>query len=87
MLPVDRIRFHIIEARKQDVATLRDALLADQMVDALLEDRRNTGAATEQALIQRFGFTSDEITRLRTRAVDAATSRFIDRNMVDPIAA
>ena len=87
MLPVDRIRFHIIEARKQENAPQRDALLADQMVDALVEDRRNTGAATEQALIQRFGFTAEEITRLRTRAVDGATRRFIDRNMVDPIAA
>ncbi len=84
MFPADRIRFHLIAARKRPEGAARDVETVRLLADAMIEERRQSGAATEQALIDRHGFTADELARHRTAATDLATSRFVGAGELDP---
>lgn len=76
MLPADRIRYSLNEARKrfhkQRFARVATRLLAD----ALCEERRNTGAATETNLTRRYGFKPAELAAYGQKALDIATERY-----------
>ncbi len=86
MLTVDRIRFHLGRIRLEPEGPGRDRATVLLMADAMIEERRNTGAATTDALTQRYGFTAEEIARASRPALDEATRRFVDEDMVDPVA-
>ena len=87
MLPVDRIRFHVVRARDLPEGPGRDRETVLLMADALIEERRNTGAGTAEALRERYGFDQAELARHAVQALDEATRRFVGGNMVDPVAA
>lgn len=87
MLTVDHVRFHLLRARAEPETPGRDRELVLLMADALIEERRNTGAGTAQALRDRYGFTQAELDRHATQALDEATRRFVGGNLVDPVAA
>lgn len=83
MLPVDRIRYSLTEARKR----LRKPRLAKTvtrlLADAMCEERRNTGAATEANLARRYGFKPEELAAYGQRAIDIATERYVPAGL-DP---
>ena len=83
MLPIDRIRFHLLAARERGDERETVALMAD----ALIEERRATGSAGRGDLIARYGFTADEVDRLGGAGLDRATTRFVGNAMADPVAA
>ena len=69
MTPIDRIRFHLIEARR-----LGDhAALPDLLSQAMLTERKAMGAATRDRLVSRYGFTPSEIEAHASAALDRAT--------------
>lgn len=84
MIPTDRIRFHLGRARERRQGAARDAATVRLLADAMLEERRLSGAATEQALVERYGFTPDELARHRAAATDQATARFVGAGELDP---
>jgi hypothetical protein len=77
----DTIRFHLIAARGKPAAE-RDRRIPELMADALV-DARKLGDATERTLMERYGFTRDEIRKHETAAKDQATERWAATNLVD----
>ncbi|MCB1499741.1 MAG: hypothetical protein KDK07_08105 [Bauldia sp.] len=84
MLPVDRIRYHLIEARRRHKDKRLDTAVTALLADAMIEERRNTGAATEADLERRYGFTAEEVKAHARVALDRATERFVRAGAVDP---
>lgn len=73
MTPADRIRFHLIRARRSADAAAVPGLLAE----ALVAERHATGAATERRLTEHYGFTGAELATHARAALDRATERWI----------
>lgn len=84
MIPTDRIRFHLGRARERQEGAARDAETVHLLADALLEERRLSGAATEADLTARYGFTAEELARHRDAALDRATAHFVTAGEFDP---
>lgn len=86
MTPIDRIRYRLIAARarhRHDSGSLGLELRA-LLGDAMTEERRNSGAATEHDLETRYGFTPEEIREHARAAIDDATTRYVDGGVPDP---
>lgn len=84
MLPVDRIRHHLIEARRRHKEKRLAREVERLLADAMVEERLATGAATTANLERRYGFTAEELKAHARAAVDRATERFVRSGAVDP---
>lgn len=73
MFPHDRIRFHLLQARKLPEGEERRGAIAALLAEALTEARGRDGAASEETLRRRFGFTQAELDAHGAAAIDAAT--------------
>ena len=83
MLPVDRIRYQLREARNRFHKPRFVKVATRLLAEAMCEERRNTGAATEDALKRRYGFKAEELAACRDGALDLATARYLPAGL-DP---
>ncbi|MCB1499941.1 MAG: hypothetical protein KDK07_09155 [Bauldia sp.] len=84
MQSVDRIRFHLIEARRRFREKRLAAEIEKLLADAMIEERWKSDGVTEADLERRYGFTPAEIKAHGGPAVDRATVRFVRAGAPDP---
>jgi hypothetical protein len=75
----DEIRFCLIRSRARPESPDRDALTNALLARAMIEARRDDDGATETTLIERFGFTAEELRRHGEAARDKATVEWLKR--------
>lgn len=80
-------RARLVEFRERHAAdpATRDDRIATELSIAMLALRQERGAATASALDD-CGFTADELSRLSSRARDAAAKEWHRKSMLEPAA-